>query len=78
MSEQQGTELRPTLLGCLVEWCEGPLIGGVNTCVVLDQQRRNVHMLQGGESGYTVIVATETGSELKFYLDSDLVSKLSI
>lgn len=51
MGEQQGTELRPTLLGCLVERREGPLICCVHTCVVLDQQRRNVYMLQGGESG---------------------------
>lgn len=50
MSEQQGTELRTTLLGRLVERREGPLICRVHTCVVLDQQCRNVNVLQGGEA----------------------------
>lgn len=45
MGEQQGTQLGPTLLGRLVQRCEGPLVGGVDARVVLDQQGGDVHML---------------------------------
>lgn len=60
MSEQQSAELRAALLGGLVERREGPLVCCIHTCVVLDQQRRNVHMLQGREPGSRLLPRQQT------------------
>ena len=47
MSQQQRTELRPSLLGRLVERRESPFVCSVHTCVVLNQQGCDVHVLRG-------------------------------
>lgn len=44
--QQQGTQLGASLLCSLVERSERPLIRGIHTRVVLDQQSRNIHMLR--------------------------------
>lgn len=67
MGEQQGTELRAALLGCLVERREGPLVCRIHTCVVLDEQRRNVHVLQGREA---VTAATNLFNKTQPYSES--------
>lgn len=62
MSEQQSAELRTALLGCLMQRREGPLVCRIHTGVVLDQQRRNVHMLQGREPGFRLLPWQQTYS----------------
>lgn len=49
MGQQQSTELSPPLLGRFVEGSKRPLVCGVDTCVVLDQQGGDVHMLDRGK-----------------------------
>lgn len=46
VGQQQGTQLGPALLGRLVEGRERPLVCGVHTRVVLDQQSRDVNVLE--------------------------------
>lgn len=46
MRQEQGTQLGASLLRSLVERSECPLIRGVHTRVVLDQQSRNIHVLR--------------------------------
>ena len=63
MRQQQGAQLGAPLLGRLVERREGPLVRSVHTRVVLDEQRRDVHVLpedkrevretRGGKDGGT-------------------------
>lgn len=50
MSQQQRAELCTTLLCRLVERRESPLVRRVHTCIVLDQQGGNVHVLRGREA----------------------------
>lgn len=49
MGQQQSAELSPPLLGRFVEGRKGPLVGGVDARVVLDQQGGDVHVLDAGE-----------------------------
>ena len=51
VGQQQSAQLGPSLLRRLVQRGEGPLVRGVHTRVVLDQQRRDVHVLQGTRPG---------------------------
>lgn len=46
MGQQQGTQLRATLLRRLVERRERPLVRGVDAGVVLDQESCDVHVLR--------------------------------
>lgn len=47
MGQQQGTELGAAFLRRFVEGRESPLVGGVHTSVVLDEQGGDVHVLDG-------------------------------
>lgn len=52
MGQEQSAELRATLLRSLMEGREGPFISGIYTGVKLDQQGRDVHMLEGKTEAY--------------------------
>lgn len=52
VGQQQSAELGAALLRSLMEGCEGPFISGIYTGVKLDQQGRNVHMLEGKTEAY--------------------------
>ncbi len=52
VGQEQSAELRAALLRSLVEGCEGPFISGIYTGVKLDQQGRDVHMLEGKTEAY--------------------------
>lgn len=64
MCQQQGTQLGASLLRSLMERSECPLICGIHTRVVLDQQSRNIHMLR--KSNQLVLQAT-----YRHYLSSE-------
>lgn len=55
MSQKQGTQLCAALLCRLMQRGEGPLICGVHTGVVLDEQGSDVHVLREAQDENTAI-----------------------
>ena len=72
MTHEEGAELRAPLLGGFVQRGESPLVDGVHTRAVLDEQRRDVDVLQqvipkpfDNEPGHSTCCHLATGAGTK-------------